>query len=302
MKRLGMAFLFAVLLAGTAFGSGLNGTFVREYQNVRQLTMNSLFVATTLRGQAGSSLKIEAFNIPTQAEVFIEERNGHLTVRVEQKPGIRLPTNSRPRLVISLPFSADLDLSSASGSFQIDNMDGQRLRVRTASGAVSTSNTTVPLDIETVSGAINVRDAREGKLLRSSSGAVTMEEAAGDAVIRTVSGAIRLSRVSGAIKAESTSGAVSLDTCTGRIYLTSVSGRLSGNRLTLQEESSFQTTSGAIDLRLTNPASDFSYEASSTSGSITVFGSSAGRSLRAGDGPKTLSLRSVSGSISIRNF
>lgn len=300
MKKMHITCLMALLASGIAFGSGLNGTFTREYQNVVQVEMETVFIPTQITGHSGSVFKIEAYDIPANIEVFIEERNGHISIRVEQRSPNPSNVASRARFVISAPRNAGFDLRSASGSFALENLHGDTLKVLSASGSISCNDMSVPLELETSSGTITVNRSNTGKLVKSVSGAVSINQSKGDAVLLTISGRIQLDGVQGAVKATSSSGSLQVSNFEGRLYLTSVSGSISGTNTTIIGESNFETTSGSINLSLTNRARDVQYSASSVSGRIDIFDTRGSSRLQGGSGNTRLSLKTVSGSITVR--
>ncbi|OHD17473.1 MAG: hypothetical protein A2087_07055 [Spirochaetes bacterium GWD1_61_31] len=299
MKKMLLAFVVMVFASGLVFGSGLSGTFTQEFMNTRELILDSLFIPVTITGHSGVSCRIEAFDIPREVEVFIEEGNGSISLRVQQQRNTSLPPGQRARLVISLPAAAACQLSSASGSFAVTGLSGPTLQIRSASGAVHCFDTAVPLDIQTSSGAISISGSQRDTVLKSASGAIKLERSQGDAVIEAISGAITVENVNGAIKADSTSGAIAVRGFQGRLYLTSVSGRISGSNLQLQGEGRFATTSGAIDLDVLNQAADCRCTAVSVTGAIELFGNRGHNNMQLGSGSLRLELRTVSGQIKL---
>jgi len=295
--------LFALLLAlpgyGIAFGSGLSGTFVREYQNVGRLEMNTVFIPTEIRGTNGTSLRIEAFDIPDTVELFIEENNGRISVRVEQRRLSVLPAMNRARLVVSAPSNADFILESASGSFTLSNLHGKELKALSSSGSIECTDMSVPLNLETSSGSIKINRSDTGKLVKAISGSISINQSRGDAVLTAVSGNIRLNNVQGAIKATASSGSINIENFEGRLYLTTVSGRISGSAVKILGEATIETSSGSISLDLTNQARELRFSATSVSGSMEVFDAKGRSRLEGGQGSTRLTLKTVSGSIKI---
>ncbi len=299
MNKMVCAFLLALLASGIAFGSDLTGTFVKEFQGVTRFEMDSSFISAELKGSSGSAVKIEAFDLPKSVRVSLDKSGGTLILRVEKEGLLPIPSTSA-RFVITLPASADCELASASGSIKIEGMNGTKMKIRSASGSVKCLNMSVPLDIDTASGSIGIGDSDTGKLLASASGAITLENSKGDAVITTASGSISLKDIQGAIKAQSASGSIRVSRFTGRLYLDSASGAIFGESVKLSGESTFESISGSIKLNLENRDSDFTISAKTVSGGMAIFDSNARGDFHSGSGAWALSLKTVSGSISVQ--
>ncbi|MBU0954890.1 MAG: DUF4097 family beta strand repeat protein [Spirochaetes bacterium] len=300
MKHMPAAALMALLVCGIAFGSGQSGTFVKDFQDVQTLELDSLYIPVQIRTTTGNQLHFEAYNIPDAVEVNFETSGNTLRVVVRKKLLAIIPPNPGSRIEIQLPANVDCILESASGSFDASGLAGQIFRVDTASGSIKCADMTVPLELETSSGSIQVQDSSLGKVLKSVSGSILLEESDGDAVISSVSGTIRVDSVRGAIKASSTSGSIRMEEVEGRLYLTTVSGSIRGEDLLLSGELKAESTSGSIELDVEQSAENFRYSAKTVSGSIRIFDTRASGSLSGGSGSITLTLATISGSIRVQ--
>jgi DUF4097 and DUF4098 domain-containing protein YvlB len=122
----------------------------------------------------------------------------------------------------------------------------------------------------------------------------------GDCTLRTVSGEISVRDSRGTLSAASVSGRVLLDADEGRVTAKTISGAIQGRALTLEEDSSFSTISGDVDIRLEAPLDTLRFDLRSLSGRIVVGNVRAERGLRMGTAGTLVRGHSVSGALIFR--
>lgn len=118
--------------------------------------------------------------------------------------------------------------------------------------------------------------------------------------LRTVYGGISLRHSSGVMSATSVSGRIALDADEGRVTVKTVSGAIEGRGLAIEEDSSFSTISGNVDIRLDTPLDKLRFDLRSLSGRIVVGTVRAERGLRMGSAGALLHGQSVSGALIFR--
>ncbi len=148
-------------------------------------------------------------------------------------------------------------------------------------------------------GTLLVQCPRDIRLkMETVSGRITVERMeSGNCALRTVSGGIRLRDIRGALSAASVSGRISLDAAEGRVTVKTVSGAIQGHALLIEEDSSFSTISGNIDIRLDTPLERLRFDLRSLSGRIVVGTVRAERGLRMGMTGALVRGQSVSGAL-----
>jgi hypothetical protein len=139
------------------------------------------------------------------------------------------------------------------------------------------------LKIETVSGRITVE--------RMESGSCTL---------RTVSGGISMRDSRGTFSASSVTGRIALEADEGRMTAKTVSGAIEGRGLAIEEDSSFSTISGNINIRLDTPLDTLRFDLRSLSGRIVVGTVRAEKGLRMGADGALVRGQSVSGALIFR--
>lgn len=297
MKRWTCAFLATALLAVAVSGSEKDGTFRREFADVGSLELDSLFVRARVEAVTGSTLRLEARDIPKGVRVETRQLGSKVIIKVEKDDF--LPVIA-PGAAISVfvPVGADCELSSASGSIEISGLAGKILSVKSASGSVSASALGTPVSIETASGSVKVEKSAYGKVIKSASGSIEIKGGEGDIIASSASGEIRVSGVGGIARLSTASGGVEIDSFKGRLKVETTSGSIRGRDVVLSGDSDFRSVSGSIDLDLDNRKDDFRYSVTTTSGSTSVFGDSVKGDF--GSGSINLSARTTSGSVRVR--
>ncbi|SDN47469.1 DUF4097 family beta strand repeat-containing protein [Acetanaerobacterium elongatum] len=237
--------------------------------------------------------------------------------------GLHIDLQSRATTVaVPAQFVGAVDTSTVSGSISIKDIKLQEeLNVHSTSGELTLANIITPkrLDASTTSGTIRLNNcnANGPMKLQSTSGEVMLDtaEIAGDINVNSMSGSLRLENVNakGTADISSTSGEITFKNSTfnsgissnsisgtirldktgsqGDVTLHTTSGEISFTKLS-GNNFSFTSTSGTVSGTLLGSESDYTVEASSTSGDRDVPQSKGGS--------KKLKASTTSGEISIR--
>ena len=121
-----------------------------------------------------------------------------------------------------------------------------------------------------------------------------------DCSLRTVSGQISVRDSRGTLRAASVSGKVLLEADQGRMIAKTVSGAIEGHGLAVEEDSSFSTISGDVDIRLDAPLDTLRFDLRSLSGRIVVGNIRAERGLKMGTDGALVRGHSISGALIFR--
>lgn len=223
-------------------------------------------------------------------------------------------------LLLSVPAHTRVVVSNLSGSVIVDGVGNSTTTIETLSGDVVLKNITDAVDVRTASGNINgtliegevyahsvsgniamkdiqgachlvsisgnikVSSAFNGVELTVTSGNSLLSDVIGHAGIRSVSGEIVVSRLKGKMVASSSSGGIRVEEVVGQLDLTSTSGSIRGQQVLLTDHSAFKNASGDIDITFSNDAEALSFELKTSSGRIDVYGLSADKQFKKGDG------------------
>jgi len=276
-----------------------------SYAAVKELVVDGGPVGIEARsGAAGSALLVERRDFPPDYRLLADRRGDRLELRVEA-PAFQLGFGfaaRRPRIILSIPRGALVELGSSSGDISLRGHEALRAVLRSSSGDIEVSDSSAGLELESSSGSIaaarcsgaiaarsssggiELEACRGAKDLLTSSGDIALRGSAGDARARTSSGSFSAFDVSGDLFVETTSGSVSLEGTKGKLSALTGSGDVSVRGVRLTGDSTFGTSSGEVGLELENAASELRFELSSLSGSLAAAGSRGEKRLVAGSG------------------
>ena len=276
-----------------------------SYAAVKEFAVDAGPVSVEARsGAAGSALLVERRDFPPDYRLLAERRGDRLELRVEA-PAFQLGfgfVGRRPRVILSIPRGALVELGTSSGDISLQGHDAPRAVLRSSSGDIEAADISAELELESSSGSISAARCSASLAARSSSGEIEIEAckgskdllassgdialrgSAGDARAKTSSGSFSAFDVAGDLFVETTSGSVILEGTKGSLSAQTSSGDISGRSVRLTGDSSFGTSSGETSLELDNAASELRFDLTSSAGSLRAAGSSGERRLVAGSG------------------
>ncbi len=195
-------------------------------------------------------------------------------------------------LKLMVPRSVNLDLHVVSAYIKADGLAGGKFAANSVSGNVTVSTQSPSVNIQSVSGDVELAGAADQLEVTSVSGDIRIQHVAHQASAQSVSGDIHLA--GGPFKH------VSMESVSGDIYL---DGSLTDNA-----HANLHSMSGDIRLTLTGTpqaslhASSFSGDIESPWGKVNepTYGPGSSLDTRIGDGGASITLKSFSGDVVIR--
>jgi DUF4097 and DUF4098 domain-containing protein YvlB len=88
--------------------------------------------------------------------------------------------------------------------------------------------------------------------------------------VESTTGAQRLERIEGDVDARSTTGRVEVNDTRGRLFVKTSTGNQVGRDVTVTGDSTFEATTGSIEMDLTNDLDQLEFDLTSTTGSLRV--------------------------------
>ncbi len=170
--------------------------------------------------------------------------------------------------VITVPDKTKIDFKSASGNFSIKGLTCE-LSAKTASGDFKIDNIKGNIKITTASGDLQSKKVHGRISFKSAGGDSEVKDITGGIEIRSASGDIEAKRIDGEFVIKTSSGNIKIEDSKGSYNIESVSGEIEVEGITLQNESSFETVSGEISVRLSK-SSDYDLCLESTSGDVVL--------------------------------
>jgi DUF4097 and DUF4098 domain-containing protein YvlB len=322
IKTLLLGWLFWLFSVTTLLSQELVDRVQENFNGIETLVIKGAFCQTDIVVGSDSevSLEGEIRSVRRYQDLRIRyEQNGtQLDVWIEH------PRNTsgqlRGWLMFSVPAQTNVVVTSLSGSVSVDGLGGNSATLETLSGDVELTNCSAALKINTISGNINgmllggnvyahsssgnitlqemqgeshltsisgnvrVRSALNGVDLNSTSGNVSLSDVVGHAEVKSSSGNIAVSGLKGNAAVASSSGDIRIESVVGRLDLSTVSGAITGQEVMLTGHSNFQNGSGNIDVAFSNDEATLTYDLKTLSGRIEVYGHSADKQLKKGEG------------------
>jgi hypothetical protein len=241
--------LLAVSVVGFAVGQRESGDF--RYDRVAGLEVDAGTFAVEVRASRGRHVAMEVENYPSDYTVYHSTSGSSVRVWVERD----FPLFSRPhrgKLVFTVPADIDLTIDNSTGSVFASGLGGGDVRIETSTGAVT------------------AEELSSGAHLATTTGRIDLRRSAGDFTVRSTTGSISITDVEGDLDVDSTTGRIELVDVIGRLQLRTSTGRQVGTSVQLTDDSSFNSTTGSIEIDLVNDLDSLEFDLTSTTGSLRV--------------------------------
>ena len=149
-----------------------------SYAAVKELVVDGGPVGIEARsGAAGSALLVERRDFPPDYRLLADRRGDRLELRVEA-PAFQLGfgfAGRRPRIILSIPRGALVELGTSSGDISLRGHEAPRPVLRSSSGDIEVSDSSAGLELESSSGSISAARCSGSLAARSSSGEIEIE-------------------------------------------------------------------------------------------------------------------------------
>lgn len=307
-KTLGITgglFLSIIVLLGSALFIGCSsdtGAFQENisYTGIDTLTMDASFfdVEVVSHSQPSVSGIINVPNRLKRRRVTVKQEQSGATLRITVEGRWRgggFLSSETANIKINVPADTAIDIKTSSGSILVKSIDTEIIKVLSSSGKISVLECGAALTAKSSSGNIVIEDCAGSKDLDSSSGDIVVQDSDGDIEVESSSGKQTLTGIAGSIGAKSTSGKREISGVEGVLDLRSSSGNINGSTVTIDGDSSFQTTSGSIEIDFINDLDEFTMNLSSSSGKINAGQTKAKGTVVAGNGVIQITGKSSSG-------
>lgn len=277
MNRLVVAALLLITATSLfAFGERESGEF--GYTGVTTLEVEGETFAVELRATGGRRVEMRVENAPNGHTVYHSADDGTVRVWVERTFSI-FSRPHRGRLVFLVPTDIDVSVDTSTGEVYATGLAGDALAIETSTGSVLVEEFTGGAKVRSTTGGIDIRRCEGDYRVRSTTGSIAITSVDGDLEVSSSTGSQRYEEVTGDIDARSTTGRIELSDTEGRLRLRTSTGRQVGTDVLLTGNSSFDSTTGDIEMDLVNDVDALEFDLSSTTGSLRVGGDRSQREL-----------------------
>jgi hypothetical protein len=247
MFKFFMVVLLAVFFSSSIFAQGqtLNKKFTAKKKVELKVTSGDCIVKA---GSADEILVDVTYNVTPEGSFKPDIRETGNSLKIREK----WSGSSRGNVswTITVPKETEFSYSSASGDLEISGL-GKEIEASTASGDVVLKNVSGEIDCSTASGE------------------VTIESSQGEFDISTASGDVEADDISGELDMSTASGEIIINNASGSFELSCASGEIEAKNITVEDEGSFSTASGDIEVKLAK-TSTADLSLSAASGDVTL--------------------------------
>lgn len=251
MKHLTLLLAFALIAVTNTFAGGEREGGDFTYDAISSLRVEAGTFAVDVQAVRGRHVAMEIQDYPDGYTVYHNVSGSSLRVWVESDFPL-FSRSHRGKLVFRVPHDVDLAIDNSTGDVSVRGVRSEDLQVETSTG-----------DIE-------LERIERGAYLRSTTGSVRVRQSHGDFDVGSTTGSISLAEIAGDLRLRSTTGRIEIEAVTGQVRLKTSTGRQIGRRVTLTGDSSFESSTGHIEIDLTNELDALEFDLSSTTGSLRV--------------------------------
>jgi lia operon protein LiaG len=268
MKRLVVAaVLLITAISLFAFGQRESGDF--GYAGTTALEVEAETFAVEIRATRTRRVEMQVENAPNGYTVYHSTDDGAVRVWVERTFSL-FSRPHRGRLVFIVPSDIDVSVDTSTGEVYAAGLTGDAVAIETSTGSVLVEGFTNGARVRSTTGSIDIRRSEGDYVVRSTTGSIAITSVNGDLEVSSSTGRQRYQEVIGDIDARSTTGRIELSDTEGRLRLRTSTGRQIGTGVLLAGNSSFDSTTGDIEMDLANDVDALEFDLSSTTGSLRV--------------------------------
>ena len=275
IKGIFIAVTFCALLTYTSSAQEqfiINAEF--SYSGVKELDIKGAFCEVKIKAGGGNSVScsgdIKGGSKEKDQFKIMHNQNGS-TVKVWIEAPNNLD-NIDGQLTFTVPKNVNLLVHNKSGNITAEGLKGEKFTLETSSGSITIKNIQTNPHLSASSGNIKVTDLTGNLDVKTSSGRQNLYSITGNILSIASSGKVRFNNIKGNINANCSSGGLHLENTRGSSKLRTSSGSIEGISVILTGDSEFQSSSGRIKMQLKHDLKDLSFDLTSGSGLIFVWG------------------------------
>lgn len=286
------AFLLPGMLA-FGLGTGESGDF--EYDGIREIHISGETFDVEAQGTRGRLTSLQVRDQPDNYRVLHSRTDGQLSVWVERSFSL-VGTPHDGALILLVPGDAVLRVDTSTGDVRIRNITADRLDVNTSTGDVRLQAVSAAIRVGTSTGSVEIQDSSGRFDISSTTGRIRLDGTTGDINAESSTGHHVYDDVIGNLRARSTTGRIDIDGIQGTLELRTSTGDQTGRRIVLTGNSSFESSTGDIEMDLADDLESLEFDLRSSTGSLTVGRERSQRELYLGGTGFTVRGKSTTGS------
>jgi len=259
----------SLLVAAVVYAAGGREAGDFDYDEIRALEVEAGTFAVEIHAVRGRRASLEIENYPDRFTVYHTVDGSTVRVWVERDFSL-FSGPHRGRLVFLVPERMQIRVDNTTGDIFVEGVTVTELRVKTTTGDIVVEDVVGDVAARSTTGSVAVRDSRGGFEVGSTTGSLELHEVSGSVVGSSSTGSHEYRSVTGDIDARSTTGRIRLSDTEGRLRLRTSTGNQIGTDVMLTGDSSFEASTGSIQVDLENDIDELEFDLTSTTGSLEV--------------------------------
>jgi hypothetical protein len=214
------------------------------------------------------------FILADDGVIFPQEFDAKKTVKINTVSGdCIIQQGSSGKIVVDLQYSVQ-----PQDAFTPEIREkGNSLSIKekwhgSSSGEVVWTITVPPeteIEFSTASGELSIAELKSDVKASTASGDIIIEDCSGEFDLNTASGEIQVDDSKGEFELSTASGDIDVEKTQGVFKLSCASGDIEASNISIEEESSFSTASGDVEVKLAK-SSEYDLELSAASGNVVL--------------------------------
>jgi len=239
----------SIVAAPAAFAWEVNRSF--PVGDGGQLTVRteqgSIQIETHSAREIAVAITVRGFDEDEVAFSFDHEGDD---LRIEGEIDRRRYNNQSIRYSITVPENYNLDLSTAGGSIEVEDLTGE-VDVRTSGGSLAFYNITGPINGNTSGGSIELETVKGRVDVRTSGGSIKVDTVDGNVRADTSGGSLTMLDISGDLEAETSGGSIGIENVSGRVDASTSGGSIRASfAMQPAEAVSLNTSGGSVTVEI----------------------------------------------------
>jgi DUF4097 and DUF4098 domain-containing protein YvlB len=269
MKRLAFLFLSGILVTALAVAGGSREDGDFSYSGITTLEIEGATFDVEIDAIRGRAVSMSIERYPDNFTVYHSVTGDTVRVWVESRFSL-FRSSHDGLLVFTVPADTEIRVDNSTGDIDARDLSSDRLSFETTTGEISLRGITGNLEIDTTTGEVTLEDYRGRLDVQTTTGDVEVSDSEGPMSIRTTTGRQELTNVRGDLTLRSTTGRIRLEDVEGQLEIRTTTGSQEGDGVMLTADSTFEASTGSIEIDLENDIAALEFDLESTTGSLRV--------------------------------
>lgn len=190
----------------------------------------------------------------------------NITGRFEDR-GIMRRGNFRVEYRVKVPSRYNVDLNTAGGSIEVDDLDG-KADCETSGGSIVLGNISGEVIARTSGGSIELVKGGSSAELKTSGGGIRVGDVNGNVIAKTSGGSITAENINGFLEAGTSGGSIKVEDVAGSVEAKTSGGSIHASMVRQPEKGGYMKTSGGSVILYLDDDIGIDVDASTSGGKV----------------------------------